>query len=95
MFTIQGKSHAAFTRTQQLSNELAQRFPSANRGSGQIILTTGDGTALTELQKVMSDIESANLHGATVQFDANLSEPALGGGCRDYYDFGVWRLHLC
>jgi mmpl domain protein len=49
VFTIQGKSHAAFTRTQQLSNELAQRFPSANRGSGQIILTTGDGTALTEL----------------------------------------------
>ena len=33
-----------------------------------------------ELQKVMSDIESANLHGATVQFDANLSESALGGG---------------
>ena len=28
----------------------------------------------------MSDIESANLHGATVQFDANLSESALGGG---------------
>ena len=28
----------------------------------------------------MSDFESANLHGATVQFDANLSESALGGG---------------
>ena len=39
------------TQTQQLSDELAQRFPSANRGSGQIILTTGDGTALTEEQK--------------------------------------------
>ena len=25
------------TQTQQLSDELAQRFPSANRGSGQII----------------------------------------------------------
>ena len=33
-----------------------------------------------DLQKVMSDIESANLHGATVHFDANLSESALGGG---------------
>mgnify|MGYP000926339683 CR=1 FL=1 len=32
------------------------------------------------LQKVMADLESANLHGATVQFDANLSESALGGG---------------
>ena len=30
------------TQTQQLSDELAQRFPSANRGSGQIIITTGD-----------------------------------------------------
>ena len=39
------------TQTQQLSDELAQRFPSANRGSGQIILTTGDGTVLTEEQK--------------------------------------------
>ena len=39
------------TQTQQLSDELAQRFPSANRGSGQIILTTGDGTGLTEEQK--------------------------------------------
>ena len=39
------------TQTQQLSDELAQRFLSANRGSGQIILTTGDGTALTEEQK--------------------------------------------
>ena len=39
------------TQTQQLSDELAQRFPSANRGSGQIIITTGDGTALTEEQK--------------------------------------------
>lgn len=39
------------TQTQQLSDELAQRFPSANRGSGQIILTTGDGAALTEEQK--------------------------------------------
>lgn len=39
------------TQTQQLSDELAQRFPSANRGAGQIILTTGDGTALTEEQK--------------------------------------------
>lgn len=39
------------TQTQQLSDELAQRFPSANRGSDQIILTTGDGTALTEEQK--------------------------------------------
>lgn len=39
------------TQTQQLSDELAQRFPSANRGSGQIILSTGDGTALTEEQK--------------------------------------------
>ena len=32
------------------------------------------------IAEVMSDIESANLHGATVQFDANLSESALGGG---------------
>ena len=53
--TFHGKLSNTFTmpgtQTQQLSDELAQRFPSANRGSGQIILTTGDGTALTEEQK--------------------------------------------
>lgn len=53
--TFHGKLSNTFTmpgtQTQQLSDELAQRFPSANRGSGQIILTTGNGVALTEEQK--------------------------------------------
>lgn len=53
--TFHGKLSNTFTmpgtQTQQLSDELAQRFPSANRGSGQIILTTGNGAALTEEQK--------------------------------------------
>ena len=53
--TFHGKLSNTFTmpgtQTQQLSDELAQRFPSANRGSGQIILTTGNGAALTEEKK--------------------------------------------
>ena len=39
------------TETQRLTDELAQRFPDANRGTGQIIVKTGDGSAITEEQK--------------------------------------------
>ena len=63
-FTIPG------TQTQQLSDELAQRFPSANRGSGQIILTTGDGTALTEEQKQAFSIALNKLTSEVPSVDA-------------------------
>lgn len=58
------------TQTQQLSDELAQRFPSANRGSGQIILTTGDGTALTEEQKQAFSTALNKLTGEVSSVDA-------------------------
>lgn len=58
------------TQTQQLSDELAQRFPSANRGSGQIILTTGDGTALTEEQKQVFSTALNKLTGEVSSVDA-------------------------
>ena len=63
-FTVPG------TQTQQLSDELAQRFPSANRGSGQIILTTGDGTALTEEQKQAFSTALNKLTGEVSSVDA-------------------------
>ena len=58
------------TQTQQLSDELAQRFPSANRGSGQIILTTGDGTTLTEEQKQAFSTALNKLTGEVSSVDA-------------------------
>lgn len=58
------------TQTQQLSDELAQRFPSANRGSGQIILTTGDGTVLTEEQKQAFSAALSALPGEVPSVDA-------------------------
>lgn len=58
------------TQTQQLSDELAQRFPNANRGSGQIILTTGDGTALTEEQKQAFSTALNKLTGEVSSVDA-------------------------
>ena len=58
------------TQTQQLSDELVQRFPSANRGSGQIILTTGDGTALTEEQKQAFSTALNKLTGEVSSVDA-------------------------
>lgn len=39
------------TETQRLSDELAQRFPDANRGNGQIVVKTDNGSAITEEQK--------------------------------------------
>lgn len=69
------------TQTQQLSDELAQRFPSANRGSGQIILTTGDGTALTEEQKQAFSTALNKLTGEVSSVDAvptrSLPPPSL------------------
>ena len=58
------------TQTQQLSDELAQRFPSANRGSGQIILTTGNGAALTEEQKQAFSIALNKLTSEVPSVDA-------------------------
>lgn len=58
-----GTSYAAFhgqlkntftmpgTETQQLSDELASRLPDANRGVGQVVITTGDGSKITEQQQ--------------------------------------------
>lgn len=72
--TFHGKLSNTFTmpgtQTQQLSDELAQRFPSANRGSGQIILTTGDGTALTEEQKQVFSIALKKLTSEVPSVDA-------------------------
>lgn len=72
--TFHGKLSNTFTmpgtQTQQLSDELAQRFPSANRGSGQIILTTGDGTALTEEQKQAFSIALNKLTSEVPSVDA-------------------------
>lgn len=72
--TFHGKLSNTFTmpgtQTQQLSDELAQRFPSANRGSGQIILTTGDGTALTEEQKQAFSTALNKLTGEVSSVDA-------------------------
>ena len=39
------------TETQRLTDELASRFPDANRGTGQVIVTTGDGSRITDEQK--------------------------------------------
>ena len=39
------------TETQRLTDELAQRFPDANRGNGQIVVKTDNGSAITEEQK--------------------------------------------
>lgn len=58
------------TQTQQLSDELAQRFPSANRGSGQIILTTGNGATLTEEQKQAFSIALNKLTSEVPSVDA-------------------------
>ena len=58
------------TQTQQLSDELAQRFPSANRGSGQIILTAGNGAALTEEQKQAFSIALNKLTSEVPSVDA-------------------------
>lgn len=72
--TFHGKLSNTFTmpgtQTQQLSDELAQRFPSADRGSGQIILTTGDGTALTEEQKQAFSIALNKLTSEVPSVDA-------------------------
>lgn len=72
--TFHGKLSNTFTmpgtQTQQLSDELAQRFPSANRGSGQIILTTGDGAALTEEQKQAFSIALNKLTSEVPSVDA-------------------------
>lgn len=72
--TFHGKLSNTFTmpgtQTQQLSDELGQRFPSANRGSGQIILTTGDGTALTEEQKQAFSIALNKLTSEVPSVDA-------------------------
>jgi len=72
--TFHGKLSNTFTmpgtQTQQLSDELAQRFPSANRGSGQIILTTGNGAALTEEQKQAFSIALKKLTSEVPSVDA-------------------------
>lgn len=72
--TFHGKLSNTFTmpgtQTQQLSDELAQRFPSANRGSGQIILTTGNGAALTEEQKQAFSIALNKLTSEVPSVDA-------------------------
>lgn len=72
--TFHGKLSNTFTmpgtQTQQLSDELAQRFPSANRGSGQIILTTGNGVALTEEQKQAFSIALNKLTSEVPSVDA-------------------------
>lgn len=72
--TFHGKLSNTFTmpgtQTQQLSDELAQRFPSANRGSGQIILTTGNGAALTEEQKQVFSIALKKLTSEVPSVDA-------------------------
>ena len=57
------------TQTQQLSDELAERFPSANRGSGQIILTTGNGSALTDEQKQAFSAVLASLSDKVTSVD--------------------------
>lgn len=72
--TFHGKLSNTFTmpgtQTQQLSDELAHRFPSANRGSGQIILTTGNGVALTEEQKQAFSIALKKLTSEVPSVDA-------------------------
>ena len=39
------------TETQRLTDELSTRYPDANRGNGQIVVKTDNGSAITEEQK--------------------------------------------
>ena len=39
------------TETQRLTDELSARYPDANRGNGQIVVKTDNGSAITEEQK--------------------------------------------
>ncbi len=39
------------TETQRLTDELSNRYPDANRGNGQIVVKTDNGSAITEEQK--------------------------------------------
>ena len=52
------------SQTQQLSDELAQRFPSANKGTGQVVVSTADGSAMSaeQQQAFTSTLEGAAKH---------------------------------
>ena len=58
------------TETQRLSDELSSRFPDANRGSGQVVVTTGDGSRITDEQKQAFTSSLNRLKGEVSSVDA-------------------------
>ncbi len=62
------------TETQRLSDELSSRFPDANRGSGQVVVTTGDGSQITDEQKQSFTASLKSLKGEVSSVDA-VSDP--------------------
>ena len=62
------------TETQRLSDELSSRFPDANRGSGQVVVTTGDGSRITDEQKQAFTASLKSLKGEVSSVDA-VSDP--------------------
>ncbi|MGU3409618.1 MMPL family transporter [Microbacterium sp. M1A1_1b] len=63
------------TKTSQVQDELADKFPSANGGTGTLVFTTKDGKAFSDTQKTgvadfLKDIEQLKgVKGATSGFD--------------------------
>ncbi|MFJ3383644.1 MULTISPECIES: MMPL family transporter [unclassified Curtobacterium] len=63
------------TKTSQVQDELADKFPSANGGNGTLVFETKDGKAFTDSQKTevadfLKDLEDLNgVKGATSGFD--------------------------
>ncbi|WIB59478.1 MMPL family transporter [Curtobacterium sp. MCLR17_007] len=63
------------TKTSQVQDELADKFPSANGGTGTLVFTTKDGKAFSDAQKTgvadfLEDVEQLKgVKGATSGFD--------------------------
>ncbi|KQS14669.1 RND transporter [Curtobacterium sp. Leaf183] len=63
------------TKTSQVQDELADKFPSANGGTGTLVFTTKDGAAFSDAQKTgvadfLKDVEQLKgVKGATSGFD--------------------------
>ena len=83
------------TETQRLTDELASRFPDANRGTGQVIVTTGDGSRITDEQKQafvnkLNSLKNENSAVDDVSDPFATEQQIADGRCRPEADRG-WQ----